>query len=121
MIHCLYRKFNKTIEILQGDIEALENDKCSLEKRVEQQSKRTVLSDITVAGRRTLGGKGSPYSSPFGSPYIARKEISGVRGGDGGAEGSGESVTLEQTLQTPLLLSRVKTMSYQIFMFKRFF
>lgn len=107
IIHDPFRKFNKTIEILQGDIEALENDKSSLEKRVEQQSKRTVLSDITVAGRRTLGGKGSPYSSPFTSPFTVRKEASGVKSGNGGPDGSGEGVTLDQALQTPLLLSRV--------------
>lgn len=100
------RKFNKTIEILQGDIESLETDKCSLEKKVELHSKRGVLSDITVAGRRTLGGKGSPYHSPFSSPSVSRREESGGVGGSV-RSGGGEGVTLNNTLQTPLLLSRV--------------
>ena len=99
------RKFNKTIEILQGDIAALEDDKNSLAQKFEQQSKRSVLSDIVV-GRRTLGGKGSPYSSPFSSPYVSRKESAGVGVKSGGGD-SVESVTLDNTLQTPLLLSRV--------------
>ena len=73
-------------------------DKNSLEKKVEVQSKRGVLSDITVAGRHTLGGKGSPYHSPSVS---RREESGGVRSGES------ESVTLNSTLQTPLLLSRV--------------
>ncbi|XP_064382819.1 dynactin subunit 1-like isoform X2 [Halichondria panicea] len=70
------RKFNKTIEVL-------ENDKTSLEKKVEVQSKRGALLDITIAGRLTLEGKGSPYSSPFSSPNMP---------------------------QTPLLLSRIESL-----------
>ncbi len=96
----LSRKFNKTIEILQGDIEALENDKTLLEKKVEIQSKRGILSDITVAGRRTLGGRGSPYSSPFSSPNISHRD-------SGSVSAVSEGVTVDNTLQTPLLLSRV--------------
>ena len=111
-IVCVFfcRKFNRTIAILQNDIESLEEDKKSLAQKVEQQSKRSVLSDFSLPGRRTLGGKGSPYSSPFSSPYVSRKESAGigVKGGSGDGGDVVESVTLENTLQTPLLLSRVR-------------
>ena len=102
------RKFNKTIEILQGDIEALENEKLSLEKKLDQ-SKKTSLSDITV-GRRSRG-------SPFGSPFAARKtgitasvsasvvEVGGAVSVSAGVGGD----SAEQALQSPLLLARVST------------
>lgn len=116
------RKFHRTIEILQGDIENLESDKLSLEKKLDLQTKKTLLSDISV-GRRTLGGRGSPYSSPysspFGSPFAGRRgPIPGVGGGvsaaaGGGVEGAagevGEGAQQVVIENPPLLLARVRT------------
>ena len=75
-----------------------------------------MLSDISV-GRRTLGGRGSPYSSPFGSPFSARKgPLPGAGGGvspgtDVGVEstdGSGGEGAEQMVIQnSPLLLARV--------------
>ena len=106
----LCRKFNKTIEILQGDIEALETDKSEMEKKLDQQARKGMMADVT--GRR-LGPRGSPYSSPFSSPFISRRVSGGVAAGGGGtaaAEGSDTSVARgdQQMLQSPLLLSRVR-------------
>ena len=115
-IHILPRKFSRTIEILQGDIENLEHDKQTLEKRLDIQTKKTMLSDIS-AGRRTLGGRGSPYSSPFGSPFSARKgPLPGAGGGispgtDVGVESadgnSGDGAEQMVIQNSPLLLARV--------------
>ena len=123
MFFILLRKFNRTIEILQGDIENLESDKLSLEKKLDLQTKKTMLSDTSV-GRRTLGGRGSPYSSPFsspfGSPFAGRRApIPGVVGGVSAATGgvvegaAGESGEMAQQVviqNPPLLLARVRNM-----------
>ena len=91
------RKFNKTIEILQADYDELENEKMALERQLSQHSKKGLLGDVTV-GRRTLGGRGSPYSSPFaGRKVLVREDSEGGEGGEGAA----------QVLQTPLLLAKV--------------
>ena len=75
-----------------------------------------MLSDIS-AGRRTLGGRGSPYSSPFGSPFSARKgPLPGAGGGissgsDVGVDSldgnSGERAEQMVIQNSPLLLARV--------------
>ncbi len=125
LFHAVYtcRKFSKTIEILQGDIEALENDKAALEKRLDHQTKKTMLSDVTT-GRRSLGGRPSPYTSPygspFGSPFVGRRGVQspagggavGVEGGEGtvmasgavASEGDAERVLIPES---PLLLVKV--------------
>ena len=104
------RKFNKTIEILQGDIESLETDKNEMEKKLDQQTRKGMMADVT--GRR-LGPRGSPFSSPFSSPFISRRVSSGMTAGGGtvaGAEGSDTAAVGgdQQTLQSPLLLARVR-------------
>ena len=75
-----------------------------------------MLSDIS-AGRRTLGGRGSPYSSPFGSPFSARKgPLPGAGGGissgtDVGVDSldgnSGERAEQMVIQNSPFLLARV--------------
>ncbi len=110
------RKFSKTIEILQGDIEALENEKSGLEKRLEHQTKKTT-------SRRSLGGRASPYTSPyhspFASPFIARRGVQAAAGGPVGVEGGGSAMvaTVEEGAEgdaqqamvpdSPLLLAKV--------------
>lgn len=125
MWYCLHsltiRKFNKTIEILQGDIEALENEKINLEKKLDQSKKTGLLADITV-GRR---GR----SSPFGSPFASRKggvspSVSSEAGGAVSASG-GDGGPSEQALQSPLLLARVGQLGLDflpvIYCFNNFF
>ena len=105
--HEFYRKFNKTIEILQGDIEALETDKYEIEKKLDQQTRKGMVPDIS--GRR-LGPRGSPYASPFGSPFISRRVSSGMVGGATGAVGEEGDTAVgdqQQALQNSLLLARV--------------
>lgn len=101
------RKFQKTIAILQGDIENLENERANLENKLDQQpTRKSVIGDLKLGGSkiRTLGGQGTPYGtspqlSPMGSPYVGRKtrDVAGTPQGDG--------ISLEQN---PLLLSRVR-------------
>ena len=113
------RKFNKTIEILQGDIETLETDKSEMEKKLDQQTRKSMMPDIT--GRR-YGSRGSPFASPFGSPFISRR-VSGrviTDVGDAAAEG-GEAAAgtggdqQSATLQNPLLLARVRRRDHLLY------
>lgn len=96
---CINRMFNKTIEILQGDIESLENDKLAIERRLlEQESKKMMLADTT--SRRLRG-------SSFGSAFGLREQER--RGGDGAA-GEQQQGALPSSLEgaaSPLLLARV--------------
>ena len=103
------RKFNKTIEILQGDIEALETDKNEMEKKLDQQARKSMMPDI---GRR-YGSRGSPFASPFGSPFISRRVSGGVASGasdtaEGGEAAPGTGDQQQAALQNPLLLARVR-------------
>ena len=108
------RKFSKTIGILQGDIDALESEKLGLEQRLSDQTKKTILSDVTG---RTLGGRGSPYSgspygSPYGSPFVGRRGSGGVGAGGsvrvaGGPPEPAGGATEVVVQESPLLLSKV--------------
>ena len=90
----LLRKFNKTIEILQGDIESLENDKQALERRLNQEAKKTMLADTTSL--RVRPGR-------FEMPRVGeRREDGALRAEQGGAA---LPATDEQA--SPLLLARV--------------
>ena len=112
---CTFRKFNKTIEILQGDIEALETDKNEMEKKLDQQTRKGMMPDL--ASRR-LGPRGSPYASPFGSPFISRRVSSGVAGGSssGSVEGGDSSMgDQQQGFQNSLLLARVSIVQVHIY------
>ena len=103
------RKFKRTIEILQGDIEALEVDKNEMEKKLDQQTRKSMMPDIT--GRR-YGSRGSPFASPMGSPFISRRVSGGMASGAGGEGQGGEAGgdQLQAALQNPLLLARVREM-----------
>lgn len=104
------RKFNKTIEILQGDIESLETDKSEMEKKLDQQARKSMMPDI--AGHR-YGNRGSPFASPFGSPFISRRVSRGLSSNpsdtsvasEGGSDVAGSA---DQQQQNPLLLARVR-------------
>ena len=104
--------------ILQGDIESLENERLSLEQKLDQTSRKSVLADIKLGASkiRTLGGQGSPYGaspyqSPAASPFIGRRGV-GVAatagGGEEGATGARAVGAGEQVDQNPLLLSQVR-------------
>lgn len=95
------RKFNKTIEILQGDIEGLENDKLALERKLDQESKKSMLADTTT-GRRL---RGSSFGSAFG--LQRPKERSGEGAPGAHQEGAQPPVGVSAS---PLLLARVGDM-----------
>ena len=97
MCVCRCRKFNKTIEILQGDIESLENDKQAMERRLDQESKKSMLPDTT--GRRM---RGSSFGNAFGLQRSEGKRGEGATGAvQEGAQPPGDSAA------SPLLLARV--------------
>ena len=53
-LSCSYyppRKFNKAIEVLQGDIEALENDKDTLKKQLDKQVRVTAGPEVPITRR----------------------------------------------------------------------
>ena len=98
-VHCICRKFKKTIEILQEDIESLENDKMAIERKLDQESKKTMLADTATTRRM----RGASFGNAFG---LQRKEER--RGGEGAAgeqqEGAQPPV---DGAASPLLLARV--------------
>ena len=96
---CVCRKFNKTIEILQGDIEALENEKTAAEKKLDQESKNAMLADTTTTTTRRLRG------ASFGNALGLRERRSGAEGA-GGAPQQGALPSLDGAA-SPLLLARV--------------
>ena len=92
------RKFKKTIEILQGDIETLESEKMMAERKLDQESKKAILAETSTTSRRLRG-------SSFGNAL-------GLREGRGGAEGAvgapqqGAQPSMDGAA-SPLLLARV--------------
>ena len=98
MYMCVCRKFNKTIEILQGDIESLENDKQAMERRLDQESKNTMLADTT--SRRLRG-------SSFGNVFGLREQQQERSGGEGAAGEVQQGAPSVEGEASPLLLARV--------------
>lgn len=98
LVHSLCRRFNKTIEILQGDIESLENDKLALERKLDQESKKSILAETTT-GRRL---RGSSFGNAFGLQRPAERR------GEGAAGAQQEEAQPPVGGQaSPLLLARV--------------
>ena len=90
---CACRKFNKTIEILQGDIESLENEKLATEKRLDEESKKSMLGEPTVSTRRTRG------AAAFGTTFGLQRED--------GATGAQQEGAQPPVSGSPLALARV--------------
>lgn len=113
-----FSQFQQTVAILQGDIEALENERMNLEKKLDQTSRKGVLGDLKLTTRiRTLGGSGSPYGSspyqsPVTSPYGGRRgagnAVLTARASDSSIGDGAGSESTESVEQSPLLLSRVR-------------
>ena len=93
------RKFNKTIEILQGDIESLENDRQALERRLDQEAKKSMLADPTSRRMR-----GSSFGNTFGLQRPG-EDRRGDEAADAQQEGAGTAV---DGAASPLLLARVR-------------
>ena len=100
---CVCRKFNKTIEILQEDIETLENEKVAAERKLDQEAQKAIRAE-TPSTRRLRGAS-------FGNPLGLREG----RGGGEGAVGAQQPVGAQQAsadpaaaaTASPLVLARV--------------
>lgn len=97
------RQFQRTISILQGDIENLELERVNLEKRLELTTSRSTPADLRL--RRGP----SPYQSPMASPFASRKA-----GGVASADEEGEGGSVEAAAQDPVLLSRVSVFDKEL-------
>ena len=96
---CVCRKFNKTIEILQGDIEALENDKLAAERKLDQETQKAMRVD-TPSTRRLRGAS-------FGNTLGLQEGRSGAEGAAGAQQPGAQQASVDAAAASPLLLARV--------------
>lgn len=96
---CLCRKFNKTIEILQGDIEILENEKMAAERKLDQEAQKAMRVD-TTSTRRLRG-------SSFGNALGLREMRGGAEGAAGSQQPGAQQAPVDAAAASPLILARV--------------
>ena len=99
MCVCVCRKFNKTIEILQGDIETLENEKIAAERKLDQEAQKAMRVD-TTSTRRLRG-------SSFGNALGLREMRGGAEGAAGAQQPGVQQAPVDAAAASPLILARV--------------